>query len=183
MSNWTRRAFLVASGAGVAACARSTGGGAGSKIDYRTELALQQMYEEIPGSQDLADRAAGMLVMPSITKAGFGFGGAYGEGALLIGGAPVDYYSTIQANWGLQIGAQQFAHTLFFMNEDALAEFRGAKGWAVGADAAYVLRNKGDTINMDTTKLRSPVIAVIYGRAGLQVGATLEGTKYSRIVR
>jgi lipid-binding SYLF domain-containing protein len=37
--------------------------------------------------------AAGMLVMPLVTEAGFGFGGAYGRGALRIGGTTVDYYS------------------------------------------------------------------------------------------
>ena len=69
------------------------------------------------------------------------------------------------------------------MNENALSDFRSSAGWQVGADAEYVLKNQGDSIGIDSTKLRSPVIAVIFGRAGLQVGATLAGTKYSRIIR
>jgi hypothetical protein len=28
----------------------------------------------------------------------------------------------------------------------------------------------------------SPVLAAVFGRAGLRLGATLEGTKYSRII-
>lgn len=183
MTKWTRRAFLVAAGASTAACSNGIGNSQGGRIDYRVELALEQMYQEVPGSRDLADRAAGMLVMPNVTKAGFGLGGAYGEGSLLIGEATVGYYSTAQASYGFQIGAQQYAHTLFFMNETALADFRASNGWALGADASYVFRDQGDNVGIDTTKLRSPVVAVIYGRAGLIVGATLEGTKYSRIVR
>lgn len=183
MTKWTRRAFLVATGAGTAACSTGIGNSAGSRIDYRVDLALQQMTSEIPGTGELADKASGMLIMPNVTKAGFGFGAAYGEGALLIGGATVDYYSTAQVNYGLQIGAQQYAHTLFFMTPQALAEFRASSGWAVGADVEYVFRDQGTNFGGDTTSLRSPVIAVIYGRAGLIVGATLEGTKYSRIIR
>jgi len=183
MTKWTRRAFLAGAGTTLAACGNGIGNNRGSRIDYRVDLALQSMYEEIPGTRELADRAVGMLVMPTITKAGFGWGGSYGEGALLIGGAPVDYYSVASGSWGFQLGLQQYAHTLFFMNQDALSKFRSSAGWQVGADAEYVLKDQGDSVGVDTTKLRSPVIAVIYGRAGLQVGATLEGTKYSRIIR
>jgi lipid-binding SYLF domain-containing protein len=183
MNIWTRRAFLVGTASSVAACGNGIGNSRGAKIDYRTELAMQQMFDELPGTRDLADRAAGMLVMPTITKAGFGFGAAYGEGALLIGGAPVDYYSIAQGTYGFQIGLQQYAHTVFFMNQDSLANFRSSNGWQIGADAEYVFKNDGDNVGVDTTELRSPVVAAIYGRAGLSVGATLEGTKYSRIIR
>ena len=183
MITWTRRTFLVGAGTTLAACGGGIGNSRGARIDYRVELALQQMYDEIPGARDLADRAAGMLVMPTVTKAGFGWGGAYGEGALLIGGAPVDYYSIAQGSYGFQLGLQQYAHTLFFMNDKSLSDFRSSAGWQIGADAEYVFRDQGDTVSVDTTELRSPVIAVIYGRAGLIVGATLEGTKYSRIIR
>ncbi len=183
MTIWTRRAFLAGTVSSVAACGNGIGNTRGAKIDYRVELAMQQMFDEIPGTRDLADRAAGMLVMPTITKAGFGWGGAYGEGALLIGGAPVEYYSIAQGSYGFQLGLQQYAHTLFFMNQDALSDFRSSSGWQLGADAEYVFKNQGDNLSVDTTELRSPVVAAIYGRAGLIVGATLEGTKYSRVIR
>ncbi len=183
MQNWTRRAFLAAAGTSVAACGNGIGNSRGTRIDYRVDLALQQMFEEVPGTRELADRAVGILVMPTITKAGFGWGGAYGEGALMIGGAPVNYYSVAQGSYGFQLGLQQYAHALFFMNEESLSKFRSSSGWQVGADAEYVIKNKGDTLSVDTTELRSPVIAVIFGRAGLIAGATLEGTKYTRILR
>jgi lipid-binding SYLF domain-containing protein len=80
-----------------------------------------------------------MLVMPLVTEAGFGFGGAYGRGALRVGGATVDYYSAIAGTFGLQIGAQQYAHTLFFMTEEALRNFRNSPGWSAGADVRYAV--------------------------------------------
>ena len=62
--------------------------------------------------------------MPLVTEAGFGFGGSYGRGALRIEGVTVDYYSATKATFGFQIGAQQYAHALFFMTPEALEEFR-----------------------------------------------------------
>lgn len=183
MKHWTRRGFIAGAGLGLAGCTAGARADRGARIDQRVDLAMQQMFDEIPGTRDLVNRAAGVLVMPTITKAGLMFGGAYGEGALLIGNAPVDYYSIAQGNYGIQFGLQQYAHTLFFMNEDSLGDFRASRGWQVGADMEYVVRDRGDNLSVDTTELRSPVLAAVYGRAGLIVGATLEGTKYTRVVR
>ena len=41
---------------------------------------------------EAADRAAGTLVMPAITKAAVVLGGSYGEGGLVEGGKTTDYY-------------------------------------------------------------------------------------------
>jgi hypothetical protein len=45
-----------------------------------------------------------------------------------------------------------------------------------------VVSDQGDSLAADTNTLRSPVLAAIFGQAGLRVGATLEGTKYTRII-
>ena len=94
----------------------------------------------------------------------------------------VDYYSVTKASGGLQIGAQQYAHVLFFMTEQALSDFRRSPGWAAGADLEYVISDQGDSLNAETTTVLAPVLAAVFGRAGLRLGATLEGTKYSRII-
>ena len=120
--------------------------------------------------------------MPLVTEAGLGFGGAYGRGALRVGGVTVDYYSTTKVSGGLQIGAQQYAHVLFFMTDDALTGFRRSPGWAAGGDIEYVISDKGDGVSAETTTALSPVLAAVFGRAGLRIGATLQGTKYSRII-
>ncbi|PWE33158.1 twin-arginine translocation pathway signal [Maritimibacter sp. 55A14] len=186
MSRTNRRQFIAGSlavTATTAACGNGTRTNKGEIIDARVRNALNFMYTEIPGTQELRDKSSGMLVMPRITKAGFGIGGAYGEGALLVDGVTVDYYSTAQASFGLQIGAQQFAHTLFFMTPAALADFRGSDGWAVGGDVEYAVPDQGGNIGVETTTSLSPVIAVVYGQSGLIIGATLKGNKYTRIIR
>ncbi len=103
----------------------------------------QYLHNHYPGTDELKQKAMGILYMPLITEAGFGFGGAYGRGALRINGVTVDYYSAAKATFGLQIGAQQYAHVLYFMTADALADFRRSDGWAAGADISYALQRQG----------------------------------------
>ncbi|MBY6065535.1 twin-arginine translocation pathway signal [Leisingera aquaemixtae] len=181
----TRRGFALAAlaGAGVtAACGNGVGNSNAATIDARVDATLNQMYSQYPNTRTLAEKSTGMLVMPLVTEAGFVFGGAYGRGALRINGVTVDYYATYKGNAGLQIGAQQYAHVLFFMTQDALAGFRRSSGWAAGADVEYVIKDEGNALSADTNTLTSPVLAVVFAQAGLRVGATLEGTKYTRII-
>lgn len=184
-SNYSRRAFALgalATTTAVAACGNGVGGRGPALIDARVQATLQEMYRSYPNTIDLANKANGMLVMPLVTEAGFGLGGAYGRGALTVGDVTVDYYSVTKASGGLQIGAQQYAHVLFFMTEQALTGFRRSPGWAAGADLEYVISDQGDSLSAETTTALAPVLAAVFGRAGLRLGATLEGTKYTRII-
>lgn len=179
----SRRAALMGLGAtGLSACANGIGSNGAARIDARVDATLAYMSERYPGTRRLEEVAAGILVMPVITEAGLGIGGSYGRGALRIGPSTVDYYSAAAASAGFQIGAQQYAHVLFFMTPQALAEFRSGPGWAAGANMDYALREDGGALRAETTTSLAPVIAVIFGQAGLMAGATLEGVKYTRII-
>jgi len=184
MTTFSRRGFITTAVAplALAACGNGINSKGASTIDARVDSALDFLYSDVEGAQRLGDTSAGVLVMPLITEAGFGFGAGYGRGALRVGGATVDYYSAANASFGLQIGAQQYAHALFFMTEEALNNFRSGPGWAAGADLEYALSGQGDSVSADTTSALDPVIAVIFGQAGLIAGASLEGTKYTRII-
>ncbi len=182
---FSRRAFgalAIGGAATLAACGNGVGNQNAVTIDARVDATLNEMYRTFPNTVDLAAKANGLLVMPLVTEAGFGFGGAFGRGALRVDDITVDYYSVAKASGGLQIGAQQYAHVLFFMTADALTEFRRSPGWAAGADLEYVVSDRGDSVAADTTTVLSPVLAAVFGRAGLRIGATLEGTKYTRII-
>ncbi|PKP74442.1 MAG: twin-arginine translocation pathway signal [Alphaproteobacteria bacterium HGW-Alphaproteobacteria-6] len=184
MAGVTRRGIIIGGGSVLAlsACGNGIGNDQAARLDARVDATRDFLIERYPGTQDLMSKAAGVLYMPLITEAGFFFGGSFGRGALRINNVTVDYYSAAQASWGLQIGAQQYAHALFFMTEPALADFRTANGWAVGADAKYALPDRGGAIGTDTTTTLAPVVALVFGQAGLIAGASLEGTKYTRII-
>jgi lipid-binding SYLF domain-containing protein len=184
MTGISRRALLTG-GAGaltLAACNNGIGGNGAARLDARVAATEAYLANNFPGTNDLKAKSVGQLVMPLVTEAGFGFGGSYGRGALIVNGATVDYYSATQASFGLQIGAQQYAHVLYFMTPEALREFRTSPGWAAGADLEYAVNNRGANISAETTTVLAPVIAVVFGQAGLLAGATVEGTKYSRII-
>ncbi len=167
---------------GLAACGNGVGSAGGAKIDARVDATRDYMVREFPSTQQLLGKSVGVLYMPLMTEASFGFGGAYGTGALRINDVTVDYYSAASATVGFQIGAQQYAHALFFMTEKALADFRRANGWELGADARYALPDRGAAIGTDTTSTLAPVIVQVFGQSGLIVGASLAGTKYTRIL-
>jgi lipid-binding SYLF domain-containing protein len=180
----SRRTFVMLSGTGLAlaACGNGLGSNGAAKLDARVEATRAYLLKNYPGTQDLMDRAAGVLYMPLMTEAGFGLGGAYGRGALQINGVTVDYYSAAQASFGLTLGAQQYAHALFFMTPDALENFRRQDGWQAGAGVTYALPDGGGSAGVDTTTTTAPVIALVFGQAGFIAGASLDGTKYTRII-
>lgn len=180
----TRRAVLL-SGAAAAliACDNSVGANGAAVIDSRVQQTLEYMYTKYPDTRELAERASGMLVMPLMGEAGIVVGGAYGEGALIIDGVTVDYYSATQGSVGFQFGVQHYAHTLFFMTPEALREFRTSPGWSGGADAEITLDNKAANFSADTVTTGKSVVALLFAQVGFRVGATLEGTKYTRILR
>jgi len=184
MDGFSRRAMMIGVGASLmtAACGNEISGQGTAVIDARVSETLLYMNENYPGTRDLRDKAAGILVMPLITKAGFGLGGSFGRGALQIEDVTVDYYSAASASFGLQIGAKQFAHVLFFMNAEALSAFRQGEGWSAGGDIEYAISDQATNLSADTIDSLSPVIALIFGQAGAHVGASLEGTKYTRIM-
>lgn len=184
MDRITRRGLLAGAGATVlaaAGCGNGVGSNGAAQIDARVDATQNYLFSRYPGTQELASRASGILYMPLITEAGFFYGGAYGRGALRIQGATVDYYSSTKASFGLQIGAQQYAHALFFMTPEALADFRRSQGWAAAADLRYATPEEGATIGKATTEI-DPVIAFVFGQQGLIAGATLAGVKYTRII-
>lgn len=184
MSKYTRRSFALGALATstLAACSNGIGSGGAATIDARVDSTLNAMYSRYPGTQDLATRASGMLIMPLITEIGLGLGGSFGRGALRIQSTTVDYYSAASGSAGLQIGAQQYSHVLFFMTQEALMEFRQSPGWAAGADIEYAINDQSEMLRAETTTSLSPVIAVVFAQTGLRIGATLEGTKYTRII-
>ncbi|MDF1620654.1 lipid-binding SYLF domain-containing protein [Pseudothioclava nitratireducens] len=184
MTEISRRSLLAMTGAGLglAACGNGIGSQGAARLDSRVDATRAYLLSKYPGTQDLMNKAVGVLYMPLMTEAGFGVGGAYGRGALRINNVTVDYYSATSASIGFQIGAQQYAHALFFMTDKALADFRAADGWELGADARYALPDRGGAIGADTTTSLAPVIALVFGQAGLIAGATLAGSKYTRII-
>lgn len=186
MTTWTRRGFLAATGGGLVACTTapaSLQGSAGQRIDQRVDEALGELFQTVSGSEQLAAQAQGVLIMPDINRLGFFAGGAYGEGALRIQGATVEYYSLSAVSIGFTFGAQAYNQALFFLTPEALQDFRLADGWILGVDGAVVIDTDGAAGSLNTGSFNRPIVEVVYAQRGLIADASLAGAKYSRVYR
>lgn len=151
------------------------------EIDAEVDAALVRFYQEVPAAKELAKKARGMLVFPSVIKAGFGIGGEYGEGALRVGGNSTGYYNTAAASIGFQIGAQSRSEIIMFMTDEAMATFQGSDGWEVGVDGSVALITVGVAGELDTTTITDPVIGFVFGEQGLMANLSLEGAKITKL--
>jgi len=151
------------------------------EIDASVDVATERFNTEVKGGKEFLKSAKGVLVFPSVYKAGFVVGGEYGEGALRIGGKTVDYYSTVAGSWGLQIGGQKKTVILVFMQDEALKKFRAASGWKAGVDGSVALITVGAGEAIDTTNIKDPIVGFVLDQKGLMANLTLEGSKYTKL--
>jgi lipid-binding SYLF domain-containing protein len=156
---------------------------AASKEEINAEIreALRNFQKQTSAGHALSKKATGMLVFPSVIKAGIGIGGEYGEGALLVGGKTVAYYSLAAASIGFQLGAQARSQIVLFMNDKVLADFRQSEGWKAGVDGSVALATLGAGGAIDTETAKQPIIGFIFSNKGLMYNLTFEGSKITRI--
>ena len=150
-------------------------------VDASYQETLDRLYASNAGSRELVAKARGVLVFPRVISAGLVVGGAYGEGQLRERGRVEGYYRTTTGSVGWQIGAQSRALVFLFMTEDALERFKAGHGWSGGVDASVALLTVGANGAVDVNAERAPTVAFVMTNAGLMAGATLEGTKVTRI--
>jgi lipid-binding SYLF domain-containing protein len=171
---------LVAAFAVVAEPRKSEASSAAA-LDADANETLHSFVRQFSGARELATKAAGILVFPSVVKAGIGIGGEYGEGILLNQKRVEGYYNLISASFGFQLGVQERSIIIMFMTEDALDGFRRRAGWKVGVDGSVTIVTVGVGGSIDTDKIVSPVIGFVLDQKGLMYNLTLEGSKISQI--
>jgi lipid-binding SYLF domain-containing protein len=164
----------------VAAVAAPAQAKSAAELDRQTKGALDDLLSRNDAARSLAREARAILVFPNIVKGGFLFGGAFGEGALRVGGRTDGYYRTVSASYGLQAGIQSYGYALFFMNDAALDYFRRTEGWEVGVGPTLVIVDEGLAASLSTTTARSDVYAFFFDQQGLMAGIGLQGTKIFR---
>jgi len=138
--------------------------------------------EDIP--QDLLDKSYCVIVLPSVLKAAFVFGGSYGRGVMTCrhganftgpGWGPPTMMALEGGSFGLQIGGQATDFVLLLMSD------RSAKGVLtskvkLGADASAAAGPKGRDVSAATdATMRAEILS--YSRArGAFAGVSLEGS-------
>jgi len=181
------RAILLAT---VLATSAAVGAGGALSVAYAdspadlnrdSDAALQQLYANNPAAAAIGKQAKAILIFPKIVKAGFVFGGAYGEGELKQGDRVDGYYNSVTGSWGLQAGAQSYGYVVFLMNHKALRYVHQTHGWEIGVGPTVVVVDEGVARNLSTSTLKDDAYAFIFDQKGLMAGVSIEGSKISHI--
>ena len=151
------------------------------EIDVGVDEALVKFEKEVKAGKSFLESSKGLLVFPKVLKGGAGFGGEWGEGALRIGGKTVDYYSTLQGSFGLQLGGEIKTVVVAFLEEEALKRFRESEGWKAGVDGSVSLVTLGAGGAIDTNNLKDPIVGFVIGQKGLMYNLSFEGTKFTKL--
>ena len=132
----------------------------------------QRIPEEVLGSAEC------VAVVPSLLKAGFGFGGRYGKGVATCrtekGWSPPAFFVIGGGSFGFQIGGEAVDLVMLVMNKDGMKNLLSSK-FKLGADASAAAGPVGRHASADTDwKMRAQVLT--YSRArGLFAGLELAG--------
>jgi lipid-binding SYLF domain-containing protein len=132
--------------------------------------------KDIP--QDLWDKAECVIVVPSLKKAAFVFGGEYGSGLMSCRhnaqwSAPV-FMQVGKGSWGLQIGAQSIDLVLLVMNVRGMEKLLGNKV-SLGAEASIAAGPVGRDARAATDAQMQAEILSYSRTQGLFAGVNLSG--------
>jgi lipid-binding SYLF domain-containing protein len=137
--------------------------------------------DDIP--QDLLDKADCVIVVPSVLKFAFGFGGSYGRGAMTCRsgnnfqgpwGAPT-MMAIEGGSFGFQLGGQATDFVLLVMNPSGANSILSSKV-KLGADASAAAGPKGRAAEAATdVAMRAEILTYSRSR-GLFAGISLEGS-------
>ena len=151
------------------------------ELDAAADAALDRFYKQVKDGKEVAQKAKGLLIMPSVKKGALIIGGEYGRGALRIGGKTVDYYSMVSGSVGFQIGGEAKDIIIAFNSSDALKKFRDSKGWEAGVDGNVALFTKGAGESAVTAMAKDPIVAFIFDVKGLMADMSIKGAKFNKL--
>ncbi len=107
----------------------------------------KRMFEEA-GIATIFESAYGYALFPTIGKAGFVVGGAYGEGRVFQQGKYIGDSVMTQATIGFQLGGAGFSQVIFFQDKRALISFiKGPFEFGAAAQATALTAGVGVSAN------------------------------------
>jgi len=148
----------------------------------RSRITFQSMMtdNQFPGLVDLASRAKAIIIVPSLLKAGFFFGGRGGNAVMLVRGAdgswsPPAFYTIGGLSFGLQFGGSSSELVITIMTEKGVNAVLDRQV-TLGGDAGVAIGELGQGVNAATgVGLKSDMYAFARSE-GLFVGVSLEGS-------
>ena len=177
-----RRHVLSAAAALTLAAAAPATAQSLAELEVDADRTMERLVATQPVTQEMFDRAAGLLIFPEIVKGGLILGGATGKGILRVDGATAGVYRSAAVSYGLQAGIQRFGYVMVFMTENSLAYLDDTDGWEVGVGPSIVYADDAMLAGrLSTTTYQDGVYVFFVDQRGFFAGAGIEGTKITRI--
>lgn len=123
----------------------------------------------------LLNKSVGYAIFPSVGKAGFIAGGAYGRGTVYEGGQMIGWADISQGTVGLQIGAQSYDELVIFLTQENLDKFKKNE-FAFSANLSAVAIKPGVAGAADTSK---GVVVFVQPKGGVMAEASVGGQRFT----
>ncbi len=147
----------------------------GDKIQVKAARAIANFRERLPPTEQYFEQAYGYAILPSVTRAGFGIGGAYGKGIVIEGDSAIGTTKFWQFTSGIQAGAKNFSMIVFFKDKEALDYFKTGELQFMG-QAGLVFATAGVA---GTPAYNDGVAIATMTRLGLMGEFTISGAKFT----
>jgi len=146
-----------------------------SKVQVKSEQAIAAFRDRVPRTDAYFEQAYAFAIFPSVTRAGFGFGGAYGKGIVIEADRAIGTSKYWQFTSGIQAGARNFSMIVFFKDKQALEYYQLGKTQFMG-QAGIAVATAGVA---GTPAYNDGVAVVTLTRLGLMGEFTVSGAKFS----
>jgi lipid-binding SYLF domain-containing protein len=120
--------------------------GAADVKDYSNTISV---FKSSPSVQPFFKNAYGYAVFPTVGKAAFIVGGAFGEGQVYRGGKATGSAKLVHASIGWQLGGKAYSEIVFFQDKRAYDTFIGGE-FAFDAKASAVAITAGASAQAGT---------------------------------
>ncbi|MEJ2172790.1 MAG: hypothetical protein ACO22K_07645 [Woeseiaceae bacterium] len=147
----------------------------GDKVQVKAEQAIADFRERLPRTEQYFEQAYGFAIFPSVTRVGFGFGGAYGKGVVVETDRTVGTTKYWQFTSGIQAGARNFSMIIFFKDKAALEYYQSGDIQFMG-QAGLAFARSGIA---GTPAYNEGVAVVTMTRLGLMGEFTVSGAKFT----
>ena len=153
------------------------------------------VFKQAGKSGSFFNNSYGYAVFPTIGKAGFVVGGAYGKGRVYAADQWVGNTTVTHLNVGFQLGAQGYSQIIFFEDQRAFNEFTGgnfefsadASAVAITAGASAAATTTGSSAGASGGRHDATTVGAFYkgmatftvAKGGLMYQVTIGGQKFS----
>jgi lipid-binding SYLF domain-containing protein len=145
-----------------------------NKIIADSHTAKAEFIKSDPLMKGLFEKASGYVIFPNVGKAGFGVGGAAGNGVVYEHNKMVGMAKLSQLSIGFQAGGQAYREVIFFESKKELERFKDSR-FEFSAQASAVAVTEGVSANV---KYTNGVMVFTMQKGGLMYEASIGGQKF-----